>query len=264
MVCSFRVARDARFPVTVDVEALQEENLKLLEELETAYGQLERLLIDEEAEKEVIYAELRQKMERYRALFVGTLHALVSAIDAKDPYTRGHSARVSDYCEMVGSCLHLTLEQREQLQYAGLFHDVGKIGIDERILQKPRCLDAGEWTVVHRHPIVGAAIIEPIELFRDTVLPMVLHHHERFDGSGYPDGLQGSNIPFGARIVAVADAIDTMATDRPYRTALTRELILDELGRCAGTHFDPEIAATVARSLRDGAIVLVLPADRGN
>lgn len=241
------------------METLREENLKLLDELEMAYGQLEHLLTGLQVEKDVIYAELREKIERYRSLFVGTLQVLVNAIDAKDPYTRGHSSRVSVYCKMIGTGLGLSLEQREYLQYAGLFHDVGKIGIEEQILRKPRPLDMIEWTIMQGHPVIGATIIRPIELFKETVLPMVLHHHEKFDGRGYPDGLEGEEIPLGARIVAIADAVDTMATDRPYRSALPSNTIVGELRRCVGSHFDPKIAGMTAEAIECGTIELLVP-----
>jgi HD-GYP domain-containing protein (c-di-GMP phosphodiesterase class II) len=243
----------------MDIKALQEENLTLLDELEAAYSQLEHLLIGLQVEKDVIYAELREKIERYRSLFVGTLQVLVNAIDAKDPYTRGHSSRVSVYCRMIGTELGLGLEQREYLQYAGLFHDVGKIGIEERILRKPQPLDMIEWTIMQGHPVIGATIIQPIDLFKETVLPMVLHHHEKFDGKGYPDGLEGEEIPLGARIVAIADAVDTMATDRPYRMALPSDAIVGELRRCTNSHFDPKIAGMTAEAIECGTIELLVP-----
>lgn len=247
----------------MDIEVLQAENLSLLDELETAYNQLERLLVEVQAEKDVIYGELREKIEQYRSLFVGTLRVLVSAIDAKDPYTRGHSARVAEYCERIGEKIGVSLEEREHLQYAGLFHDVGKIGIDEQILRKPQALDPEERAVIQRHPIIGATIIRPIGLFKETVLPMVLYHHETFDGKGYPDGLTGAEIPLGARIVAIADALDTMATDRPYRSALPVEAILKELRRCAGSQFDPKIVEVVTESVEHGTLRLLIPKTRG-
>jgi HD-GYP domain-containing protein (c-di-GMP phosphodiesterase class II) len=147
---------------------------------------------------------------------------------------------VNEYSKAIGVELGLSDEQLEFLQYAALLHDVGKIGIDEKILCKPGKLDKMEWGTVKEHPLMGASIIEPIDLFTG-ILPYVIHHHESFDGEGYPRGLRGSEIPYGARIIAVADAFDAMTSDRPYRKAYSAPAAIEEIKEKAGAQFDPTV-----------------------
>lgn len=180
----------------------------------------------------------------YRAVlggYVDTIRALAAAIDAKDPYTRGHSERVTQYSLLAAEALALPREERERLRYAAVLHDVGKIGIDDRILRKPAPLDKDEWEIMCTHVDMGAQIVDNIE-FLAGAKPLIRGHHERFDASGYPDGLMGQDIPLGARIIAVADSFDTMTTDRPYRKSPGVDFALNELRRCSGTQFDPEVA----------------------
>ncbi len=179
---------------------------------------------------------LRESVEEgYRS----TIRALASAIDAKDPYTCGHSQTVAQYALVTGMVLSLSIDDMQILENAALLHDIGKIGIDDAILRKPRRLTPSERAVVRDHPVIGAAIIHEIVSLRE-VSDLVLHHHEAFDGSGYPHGLCGNQIPLGARIVAVADAFDSMTTNRPYRGAMTINEAMQELLRCRGTQFCPQ------------------------
>ncbi len=180
--------------------------------------------------------KLRQSVEDgYRT----TIRALAGAIDAKDPYTCGHSQRVAEYALIAGVSLSMDESEMTTLEYAAILHDVGKIGIDDAILRKPMRLSAREHAVVRDHPVIGAAIVNDIPFLQDAA-DLILHHHERYDGSGYPHGLRGTDIPLGSRIIGIADAFDTMITDRPYRRALTINEAMTELFRCRGTQFCPE------------------------
>jgi len=180
--------------------------------------------------------KLRQSVEDgYRT----TIRALAGAIDAKDPYTCGHSQRVAEYAVIAGVSLSMDESDMTTLEYAAILHDVGKIGIDDAILRKPMRLSAREHAVVCDHPVIGAAIVNDIPFLQDAA-DLILHHHEHYDGGGYPHGLRGTDIPLGSRIIGIADAFDTMITDRPYRRALTLNEAMAELFRCRGTQFCPE------------------------
>lgn len=170
--------------------------------------------------------------------YKGTIKALAATIDAKDHYTRGHSQRVMDYALLGGTSLLLSREELEVLEYAGVLHDIGKIGIADNILIKPERLTEDEWKIMKRHPQIGASILKEIP-FLEKARTLILYHHERYDGNGYPSRLKGETIPIGARLLAVADAFDTMTTDRSYRAALGSERAIGELNRCSGTQFCP-------------------------
>lgn len=188
----------------------------------------------------------------YRAVHQGyleTMHALAAAIDAKDPYTRGHSARVTSYSLRIARQLDLPTQALDTVMYAAILHDVGKIGISEAILCKPGLLTQPEKEHMDRHPVIGANIVEGVAFLRQAQ-PCILHHHERYDGSGYPAGLRGEAIPLGARIIAVADAFDAMTTDRPYRAALSLAEALAELQRDAGQGLDPALVAIHIQQVR--------------
>jgi HD-GYP domain-containing protein (c-di-GMP phosphodiesterase class II) len=172
-------------------------------------------------------------------LFLSSIRAIVEAVDAKDPYTRGHSARVVSYALLIGESLNIDKESLKELEISAILHDVGKIGIPDNILGKPGKLTEKEYDFMKRHPEFGAAIIEPISKLR-MLIPNILHHHERLDGGGYPSGLKGSEIPVFARIICVADSFDAMTTDRPYRMRKSITAAFTELKRCSNTQFDPE------------------------
>lgn len=177
------------------------------------------------------------------AMFLGTLQALVAAIDAKDPYTRGHSQRVALLSRDLAAALGMPEEFVKQIHLAGLVHDVGKIGVPESVLCKAGKLTDEEMARIRQHPQIGYRILKDIPQIRE-LLPAVLCHHESWDGSGYPTGLAGEEIPLIARIVAVADGFDAMSSSRTYRAALPRERVFEELERCAGTQFDPALVPT--------------------
>jgi putative nucleotidyltransferase with HDIG domain len=178
------------------------------------------------------------------------LKALAATIDAKDPYTRGHSERVTEYAQHAARATPgITERDLEHLKYGAILHDIGKIGVDERILRKPGPLTRREKAVMDGHPATGASIVEGVAFLKEA-LPIIRHHHEHYDGQGYPAGLRGDEIPLGARILAVADSYDAMTTLRPYRPPMSQEQALQELRRCSGTQFDPATTAAFVEWMR--------------
>ncbi|MFN0010531.1 MAG: HD domain-containing phosphohydrolase [Phycisphaerales bacterium] len=177
-----------------------------------------------------------------QAMFMGTLRAMTAAIDAKDRYTCGHSERVAMLSKQLALAAGLGPEVAERLHICGIVHDVGKIGVPEQVLGKPGRLTDEEFGQIKMHPEIGHTILRDIPLLED-ILPGVMHHHERYDGKGYPAGLVGADIPLFARIIALADTFDAMSSTRSYRSAMPREKVLAEFARCAGSQFDPVLAA---------------------
>ncbi len=184
--------------------------------------------------------------ETQQQMFLGTLRALTSAIDAKDPYTSGHSERVAMLSARLARELGLPEDRVERIHIAGVVHDVGKIGVPEAILCKKGRLTDEEFDAIKQHPAIGHRIIKDIPMLGD-VLPGVLHHHERWDGRGYPDGLAGEDIPLMARIIGICDTFDAMSSNRSYRPALKREDVLAEIRKCAGSQFDPDLVEPFMR-----------------
>ncbi len=175
-----------------------------------------------------------------RQSFLDTVESLVAAIDAKDPYTRGHSGRVADYAVAIARKLNYGENMLDRVRYLALLHDAGKIGVREEILNKPAVLTKEEFAQIKRHPIVGGEIVRNIKMLAGGE-EVIRHHHERFDGTGYPDGLSGLQIPEIARIITVVDSFDAMTSDRPYRRALTEAEAFEELNCCMGKQFDRNI-----------------------
>lgn len=194
--------------------------------------------------------ELNKTYEELKETYVDTIEALRLAVDAKDVYTRGHSDRVAYYSIKIGEYFGLNEKELEKLKAGGIFHDVGKIGTADDILLKTQKLDDKEYHEIKRHPIKGAHILSAIAMFRDVV-PLVRYHHEKYDGTGYPDGLRGEEIPFLARIIAVADAFDAMTTDRSYRSKLGLEEAKDQLIKGSGIQFDPKVIEAFVRILEE-------------
>ena len=186
-----------------------------------------------------LYTELDQ-------LFLSSIRAIVEAVDAKDPYTRGHSSRVVEYSLLIAEAIDPDKEKLKDIEISAILHDVGKIGIPDRILRKPGRLTFEEYAYMKRHPELGASIIEPIEKLK-RLQKNILHHHERFDGAGYPTGLRGEEIPLGARIICIADSFDAMTTDRPYRRKKSIRAAIIELKRNSGTQFDPTLVKIFIR-----------------
>jgi putative nucleotidyltransferase with HDIG domain len=179
--------------------------------------------------------------------------ALAIAIDAKDPYTRGHSVRVARYAAATAEELGLEPQETETILHAGLLHDIGKIGVSELILHKPAVLNVAEWEAIRDHPITGAKILGPIPSLR-KVTPMVRHHHEHYDGTGYPQGISREKIPLGARILAVADAFEAMTSHRPYRRAMYPAQATGILKRGMDKQWDAQVVRAFLRTLGRGAI----------
>jgi putative nucleotidyltransferase with HDIG domain len=186
-------------------------------------------------------------------LFMGTIKALAGAIDEKDPYTRGHSDRVNRYAVLLARQMGLDTKQIREIYISSLFHDIGKIGIEDKILQKPAALTDEEFAVMKHHPEKGAQMLSPIKAMQD-IIPGIRFHHERWDGSGYPLALKGEAIPLSARIVAVADAFDAMTTNRPYQRAMTFERAIARLRELAGRAYDRKVVEGLAEAIRAGAL----------
>lgn len=200
-----------------------------------------RQLAVHEKEKASLSARLHDSFLSLEGQSIGTLQALSAAVDEKDSYTARHSLGVTGWAHHIGQAAGLSSEDLATLERAGLLHDIGKIGVPESVLLKPGALSDIEFELIKQHPDAGARILEAIP-FLDTVVPVVRFHHERWDGKGYPTGLAGEEIPYLARVLAVADAFDAMTTDRPYRKAMSAEDAGREIEACAGAQFDPEIA----------------------
>jgi HD-GYP domain-containing protein (c-di-GMP phosphodiesterase class II) len=183
---------------------------------------------------------------------VSALLALSEAVEACDPYTRGHSARVARMAYEVGLRLDCDGAQLILLRLGGALHDVGKLAVRDEVLNKPGPLTAGELREVQAHPEIGARMVALDSAFRSS-LPAVLYHHERWDGTGYPSGRAGTAIPLAARILCVVDSYDAMTSNRPYRAARAPDQAAVEVDRCAGTHFDPDIARVFLAALESGA-----------
>jgi len=186
--------------------------------------------------------------EELKEMFLQTIEGFAHAIDAKDPYTHGHSRRVTLYCEWIGRAMGLEEKDVGKVRHAATLHDIGKIGLRLDALNKPAALTAEEQDAFRSHPAKGCKILGPIRFFEDLI-PMIYHHHEHWDGSGYPEGHAGAAIPLGARILAVADAYDAMTSDRSYRKALNRDDAVRELEENAGKQFDPQVVDVFLRVL---------------
>ncbi|MBI5206919.1 MAG: response regulator [Candidatus Firestonebacteria bacterium] len=184
--------------------------------------------------------EIAGAREKLLLFYEGTVKALIRTIDAKDHYTYSHSEHVAKLSFLIAEVLGLSDTLKRKLKQSPIIHDIGKIGIEEIILKKKGPLSSEEFVIIKKHPDIGARIVQPVPFLEDVV-PIILYHHERFDGNGYPRGLKGEEIPIEARIVAVADAVDAMLRKRPYREALPMERVLKVLTDEAGSQFDPVI-----------------------
>ena len=195
--------------------------------------------------------QIRQAAHRNKELFMGAIRMLANAIDEKDPYTRGHSERVAFYSSLIAKHLGMTEEEVERVHLSGIIHDVGKIGIEDKILRKPAALTEEEYEIMKQHPRKGEKILDAVPLLKQMA-GAGLMHHENVDGSGYPDGLKGDQIPLLGRIVSVADAFDAMTTDRPYSKAMTFEAALSRLRFLAGKKFDLGCVEAIERASASG------------
>jgi putative nucleotidyltransferase with HDIG domain len=198
--------------------------------------------------------QVAEKHQELRTAYIQTIRALAEAVDAKDAYTRGHSERVGVYASKITRAMGFQKEFIERVYIAGLLHDVGKIGVRDSVITKPDRLTPEEYAEIKQHPTIGAKILEPVDFLSD-VAPCVRHHHEWYDGSdrGYPDRLSGDRIPLPSRIILVADTVEAMTSDRPYRKALPLDVVYTELTKYSGSQFDPACVDAFLRLLeREG------------
>lgn len=196
-----------------------------------------------------LYESLQKFEARFQDLLRDSVRALVATMAAKDPITCSHLIRVSGFSLILGRALNLSSEQLIQLEIGAMLHDIGKIAIPDKILLKPGPLTAKEFEIMKQHPNKSAEILSKIRALSD-VAPIVKYHQERFDGTGYPDGLKGEAIPLLARVTYVVDAFDAMISDRPYRKKMSEKLAFEELNRCAGTQFDKKLVTLFQKAYR--------------
>ncbi|MEA2708328.1 MAG: hypothetical protein QOF78_929 [Phycisphaerales bacterium] len=218
-----------------------------IDKLTGEFDSVDSKLLNSIANESAIYLENVTLFADVHGLMMGLLHSLTSAVDAKDAYTCGHSERVALLSRHLAKQIKLTDHEVERIYMAGLLHDVGKIGVPEAVLQKPGKLTPEEFDQMKKHPAIGARILADIKQIKD-IIPGVLHHHERYDGKGYPTGLCGEDIPLMGRILCLADCFDAMTSNRTYRKALPLEVALMEIRRCSGTQFDPGLAEAFLRT----------------
>ncbi len=197
-----------------------------------------------------INVELSDSKELLEKSYLESIEILRRTVEVKDIYTKGHSDRVAEYSLLIGEKLNLPSDEMKTLKIGALFHDIGKIGIPDAILLKTDKLTDDEYSEIKNHPAIGVHILSNASIFAD-IIPIVKHHHERYDGHGYPSRLAGKDIPYLARIVAVADTFDAMTSKRSYRQALDFDYTMNEIERCKGTQFDPEIADVFLDILRN-------------
>lgn len=184
--------------------------------------------------------EIKKINEQLEKSYLESIETLRYTVEAKDSYTRGHSDRVSAYSVLIGKKLNLSEDKLKTLQIGGLFHDIGKIGVPDSILLKEGKLTDDEYSEIKNHPSIGSHILSTASIFQDMI-PIVKHHHEKYDGNGYPSKLKGEEIPYLARITAIADSFDAMTSRRTYRDSLPLETVISEFERCKGTQFDPQL-----------------------
>jgi len=184
--------------------------------------------------------EIENAYEKLHRTYRDTIATLSRAVDARDPYTSGHSERVASIAKKIAKKMGIPKKEFEQIELAAQFHDIGKIGVPDSILLKPGKLTDIEFNAIKDHPVIGTNILNNIEFLNES-LPIILHHHETYDGRGYPNGISGAEIPLGSRIISIADTYDAMTSDRPYRKALSHEEAIREILKCRGTQFDSEI-----------------------
>lgn len=188
-----------------------------------------------------INEELKESQEKLEQAYLESIETLRYTVEAKDVYTKGHSERVAEFSVLIGEKIGLSEAELKTLRIGGLFHDIGKIGIPDSILLKESKLTDDEYSEIKNHPAIGKHILSNATLFQN-IIPIVYHHHEKYNGTGYPEKLAGEAIPLYARIAAIADTFDAMTSKRSYRNALPLDIVKEEIAKCAGTQFDPELA----------------------
>jgi len=219
----------------------------------TEIGELAQTFNSMTDDLERYISDLRKAAEENKALFLGSIQMLAGAVDEKDPYTKGHSDRVTRYSLIIAREMGLSDEEVEKIRISAQLHDVGKIGIEDRILKKPGALTPEEFEIMKTHTTKGAAILRPVEMLRD-MLPGIELHHESLDGRGYPFGLKGDQIPLMPRIIMVADTFDAMTTNRPYQAAMDVEYVIRIINSLANTKFDPAVVAAITKVFESGRL----------
>jgi HD-GYP domain-containing protein (c-di-GMP phosphodiesterase class II) len=212
------------------------------------FSQRDIKLLNVLSDQAAVAIENIQLYRDMKGMYIGTIRTLAKAIDAKDPYTKGHSERVTEFAIEIAKEMKLPDKLSRNIEFAALIHDIGKIGIKDNVLTKPSRLSDSEYELIKRHPAIGEQIIAPIE-FLTNVTPLVLYHHEHYDGNGYLEGLTGDEIPIGARVLIVADSDEAMISDRPYSKSMTQKEAVEELKDKSGSQFDPEIVEAFFRVL---------------
>jgi response regulator RpfG family c-di-GMP phosphodiesterase len=215
------------------------------------------LILENRYSQQRLEEKVALQAKRLEELFLASVQSLADALEVKDPYTRGHSERVSHYCAVLAREMGLSGELLRRIELGGHVHDIGKIGVREDVLNKPAKLTKEEYQHIMTHPMVGWKILAPLLADTPEALNIVRSHHERFDGRGVPDGLVGTAIPLEARIAAVADSFDAMTSDRPYRLRLSMEEAIAEVVRCSGAQYDPSVVAAMMRAVSAGTMKLV-------
>ncbi len=250
-----RIKKNYHIPViVVTARSERESQLRLLEEGADDYivkpydGDILFLKVEKILTRYFLEEELRRLNRRNDRLFINVLQVMAKVLEAKDPYTKFHSENVARYARMIAKSLGYSPEEVEMIQIAGILHDFGKIGVKEGVLNKVGHLTDKEFDAVKRHPVIAATILEPIERL-STVIADIRHHHEYYNGHGYPSGLKGEEIPLGARILQVADCYDAMTSQRSYHDPMDKGEAVKELRRCAGTQFDPRIVDVFVKIL---------------
>jgi putative two-component system response regulator len=221
-----------------------------------------RLILENRAYREGLEERVAVQARRLEELFLASVQSLAEALELKDPYTRGHSIRVSHYSTVIARTMGLDGEMLRQIELGGHVHDIGKIGVRESVLNKVGRLTPEEYEHIMTHPVLGWRILAPLLGETPHALNIVRSHHERYDGRGVPDGLKGDEIPVEARIVAAADALDAMTSDRPYRPSeMSLEAVIEEILRNSATQFDPEVVRAVVDCFERGELQLVPRSD---
>jgi HD-GYP domain-containing protein (c-di-GMP phosphodiesterase class II) len=219
----------------------------------TEFGELAQTFNSMTDDLERYVADLNKKAQENRELFLSSIQMLAGAVDEKDPYTRGHSDRVTRYSVLIATEMGLKEEDIDKIRISAQLHDVGKIGIEDRILKKPGALTPEEFEIMKTHTTKGAAILRPVEMLRE-MLPGIELHHESLDGRGYPHGLKGDQIPLMPRIIMVADTFDAMTTNRPYQAAMDPEYVIRIINSLAATKFDPMVVAAMTKVFESGKL----------
>jgi putative nucleotidyltransferase with HDIG domain len=215
---------------------------KILESLEEDIEEKNRQLL-------VLIENLNLEHAKTKEAFLGIIASLAKALEARDPYTEGHSQRVTNYALIMADKLGWQDELKEKLNSAALLHDLGKIGIPDSILHKKGLLTDEEYDFIKKHEVISIKILEPLKEIKD-ILPWIMHHHEKWDGSGYPHGLGGNSIPLGAQIIALADTFDAITTGRDYKKALSVEDALNEIIKFKGSQFNPQLVDIFVEAMR--------------